>query len=98
MQINIQDQEELLMNKFKFRSFKYRNAKINLGYCEHCKLEWYAAFIDGSIVILLNRKLSNKLKSSILHKIIRVVFKRKHIEKSIPLVSYLKKDLGTFWV
>lgn len=66
------------MKKIKFRYLKYKNKEICLGYCGYDKIQWYATYIDGIIAIVLDKKLSRKLQSSILHKIIKIVSNRKY--------------------
>lgn len=75
--------------KIKFRYLKYKNKRIYLGYCEHCKLNRYASYIDGCIIIVLNKKISEKVRSNTLHKIIKLVSSKKNINKS--LVNYIKE-------
>jgi|GEM_PF-1132080 len=59
------------MEKTKFYYFRYRGMKIILGYCNY-NFNWYAMKKKGTIIIFINNNLDNKLKSKVLHKVIKI--------------------------
>ncbi|KZL94396.1 hypothetical protein [Clostridium magnum] len=59
------------MNKFKAHKLKYKNIKICLVYCSYKNFEWYAIKNNGIIILCLNNAYSRKVKSKLLHAVIK---------------------------
>lgn len=55
----------------KFRSIKYGNKRILVGICKLKNFNWYAGKFNNYYVLIFNIDLNIKLRSKLLHKMIR---------------------------